>query len=230
MNRCVPEKKERHRMAPRGNPAPDAAPTRNTGEQIECLSGNARVSARAARTTQTSLFARARAGDRSTHDALKRQIQVERSSVQLCRRRTVAKLCKSPVRCVPAICAGLVGSAPTAVANGTYAVPVESTMDPSALSYCVMGLGWERQAVVSGQGSGYSSATHPEGCVWRTRSVFSPRVAASTLSMRGTEPYVRQPEKGAPRVPYNMITRREILPAGSGPDQAACGPVQRPLP
>ena len=51
------------------------------------------------------------------------------------------------------------------------------------------------------------------------------------VNVRGTEPYVRQPEEGASRVPYNMmITRRETLPAGSGPDQAACGPVQRPLP
>lgn len=181
MNRCVPEKKERHRMAPPGKPAPGAAPTRNTGEEIECLRGNARVSPRAARMLQTSLCARARAGNPSTNDALKRQIRVERSSVQLCGRRTMAKVCKSPVRCVPAICVGLVGSASTAVSNGTYAVPVESTMDRSALPYCVMGLGWERQTVVSGQGSGYSSATHPEGCVWRTPSAFSPRVAASTF-------------------------------------------------
>ena len=181
MHRCAPGSTERPRVALREDRAPNGAPGRSTGEESGLLSGNARVPDGAERARQASLCGRARGGARRAIDALKRQTRVERSNVQLGRRRAAPKPRGLPVRCVPAIWVRPARSPSSRVGNGNQPVPVEATMDPSALPYCVMGLGWERQAVVSGQGSGYSSPTYPKGCAWRTPSAFSPRVGASSF-------------------------------------------------
>ena len=161
--------------------APAGVLAKSTGEEGGISSGNAPAPDEERRARPGRLCGRSRADARSAADALKRQIRSALSDPQLCRRRAVAKPGKRAVRCVPAICDRPAGRASTGVGNGTDAVAVEATMDRSALPYCVMSLGWERQGVVSGQGSGYSSATHPEGCVWRTPSAFSPRVAESSI-------------------------------------------------
>ncbi len=179
----------------------------NMSEESVFLSGNAPVRDDTGRmAVQARPCGRAGAGEHGAVaiDALKRQFQVELADEQLFGGHPVPQPHMPPLRCVCAIGVRPVASVAAGVGAGNCSVPAEATMDPSALAYCVMSLGRERQTVVSGQCSGYSSRTHPPkdayGVRLRHSALGSPRVRFN----EGNEPYVRQPWGGAVCAAYTL--------------------------
>lgn len=156
-----------------------------------------------------------RNGDRVAIDALMRQIKVDPPASKLRHRRAAWKPRRPALRGVLAKYTRLHEQRLDGSGNGRLrrgAVPVEATMDFSVLPDSVMGIGRERQAVVSGQGSGYSSGPHL-AMHMACASGSEPSGRRETVSVWGFEPYARQPRRLAARV-LNVMNCRTANTAG----------------